>query len=220
MAATKTKTGTKKDVRSVIVEGYMNYVLEHERKPSSIYKFCKSISVEEVDFYAQFGSVNSLEKLIWSDFVHHTVGMLKKSKEYDAYASREKLLTFYYTLFELLGANRSYVLFSLNQHKNELKNISQLSELRKAFKSYLDEIKDEDPPSNQFREFTDKALMEGAWLQLLMILKFWIDDMSPSFEKTDVLIEKSINTTFDVLDRTPLDGVVDLAKFLFKEKMN
>ena len=47
-----------------------------------------------------------------------------------------------------------------------------------------------------------------------------MDDTSASFEKTDVFIEKSVNTSFDVLQVTPLKSVIDLGKFLFKEKMN
>ena len=32
-------------------------------------------------------------------------------------------------------------------------------------------------------------------------------------------IEKSVNTIFDVFDNTPLEKVVDLGKFLYKEQM-
>ena len=46
-----------------------------------------------------------------------------------------------------------------------------------------------------------------------------MDDNSPQFEKTDVAIEKSVNTIFDVFDNTPLERVLDFGKFLFKEKM-
>ena len=46
-----------------------------------------------------------------------------------------------------------------------------------------------------------------------------MDDHSPQFEKTDVAIEKSVNTVFDVFDNTPLERVLDFGKFLFKERM-
>jgi hypothetical protein len=44
-----------------------------------------------------------------------------------------------------------------------------------------------------------------------------MDDSSPGFEKTDIVIEKSINTIFDVFDNTPLKNILDLGKFLYKE---
>jgi hypothetical protein len=46
-----------------------------------------------------------------------------------------------------------------------------------------------------------------------------MEDSSPGFEKTDILIEKSINTVFEVFNNTPLEQVLDLGKFLFKERM-
>ena len=53
----------------------------------------------------------------------------------------------------------------------------------------------------------------------MMIMKFWLDDTSPSFEKTDIFIEKSVHAGFDLIDIKPLKSVLDLGKFLFKEKM-
>ncbi len=51
-----------------------------------------------------------------------------------------------------------------------------------------------------------------------MVLKFWIHDESSNFEKTDVFIEKSIKASFDIRQITPVKSVIDLAKFLWKEK--
>jgi ubiquinone biosynthesis protein COQ9 len=53
---------------------------------------------------------------------------------------------------------------------------------------------------------------------LLIVLKFWIHDESSNFEKTDVFIEKSIKASFDIRQITPIKSVIDLAKFLWKEK--
>jgi ubiquinone biosynthesis protein COQ9 len=52
----------------------------------------------------------------------------------------------------------------------------------------------------------------------LSIIDFWIKDDSKLFEKTDTLIEKSVNTTMDWMARTPLDSLFDLGKFLFQNR--
>jgi hypothetical protein len=44
-------------------------------------------------------------------------------------------------------------------------------------------------------------------------------DSSTSFEKTDVFIEKSIHASFDLIDTKPIKSIIDLGKFLLKEKM-
>ena len=49
------------------------------------------------------------------------------------------------------------------------------------------------------------------------LMKFWISDTSKGFEKTDALIEKSVNVVFEVFDNTRLDTILDLGKFLWKE---
>ena len=57
-------------------------------------------------------------------------------------------------------------------------------------------------------------------LSAIFLLKFWIEDASPDFEKTDVAIEKSVRTVFDLFDSTQFESVIDFGKFLWKEKFN
>ena len=59
-----------------------------------------------------------------------------------------------------------------------------------------------------------------AWSQLLFTLKFWLEDDSPGFDKTDIFIEKSVTASFDLIDVTALKSVFDFGKFIFKEKVN
>jgi hypothetical protein len=121
-----------------------------------------------------------------------------------------------------LTANRSYVLYALQQHKNGLKGLTMLSGLKTSFTSYIEKLDIEtlDIKQEQVDKFQRRALQESAWLQLLLTIKFWMDDTSASFEKTDIFIEKSVNTSFDVLNIAPLKSVLDLGKFIFKEKMH
>ena len=64
------------------------------------------------------------------------------------------------------------------------------------------------------------SIQQSAWLQLMITIKFWLEDTSPSFEKTDIFIEKAVNTSFDLIDIKPLKSIIDLGKFLYKEKMH
>ena len=66
----------------------------------------------------------------------------------------------------------------------------------------------------------EKSVDESLWMQMVICVKFWMDDDSASLEKTDIFIEKSINTGFDLINVQPLKSVIDLGKFLFHEKMN
>ena len=67
-------------------------------------------------------------------------------------------------------------------------------------------------------EEQNKTLKESAWFQLLLTIKYWLEDTSPSFERTDIFIEKAVNTSFDLINIKPLKSVLDLGKFLYKDK--
>lgn len=146
--------------------------------------------------------------------------MLEKSEDYENFDPRNKLLSFYFTFFENLTANRSYVVQALEKHKNDLKGLKMLAGLKRHFTAYIANLDIEmlDLKNETIEKIQDKTLKETAWLQLLITMKFWLDDSSRSFEKTDIFIEKSVNTTFDVLDIAPLKSVIDLGKFIFKER--
>ncbi|MDT8414891.1 MAG: TetR family transcriptional regulator C-terminal domain-containing protein [Flavobacteriaceae bacterium] len=211
---------TKKTIDSkFIIDVYMHHVLEESEKPTSVYKFCKTHKIEEQQFYAYFGSFEALEKSIWELFFDNTMSLAEKNPDYTAFTSKEKLLTFFYTFFELLTANRSYVLFVLENEKENIKSLMQLSGLRKRVVSFAEALVIDDNAEKSYKisKRPEKIFAEAAWVQTLFILKFWLHDSSTSFEKTDLVIEKSVRVVFDVFDSSPIEGILDFGKFLWKE---
>ena len=100
-----------------------------------------------------------------------------------------------------------------------LKNLNQLKKMRHFFKDFVNNIIQSDNPKNsKFKNATEPIYSEGSWVQFMFILKFWLEDNSKGFEKTDIIIEKSVNTVVDLLDTKPLDNIIDLGKFLWKER--
>lgn len=215
--ATKKSTITK----DKIVSMYMNYVLENSEKPKSVYHFTKLNDFTETEFYAFFGTIESIEKEIFKMFTEKTIDLLNKNKEYEIYDMKSKMLSFYFTLFEILTANRSYVVMVLKEHNNQLKKLTLLSGLRNSYKNFLTEIITDDFRTQQerFQNFQEKTFLETSWIQLLLTMKFWLDDASPAFEKTDIYIEKSVKATFELMNIAPIDSLIDFGKFIFKEKI-
>lgn len=212
----KKKSVSKND----IITFYMYYVLEHDKNPKTVFAFAKINNFEEAKFYEHFASFEAVEKGIFEAFFTNSLAALNKSGDYQIFDARNKLLSFYYTFFENLTANRSYVKHVLDKYKTDLKGLKILSGLKIHFTKYISELEIQmlDIKQEQLEKIQNRALKESAWLQLLLTMKFWLDNTSSSFEKTDIFIEKSVNTTFDVLDIAPLKSVLDLGKFLFKEK--
>ncbi|MEP7094607.1 MAG: TetR family transcriptional regulator C-terminal domain-containing protein [Flavobacterium sp.] len=213
----KNKILSKEDIVSI----YMNQVLEKGEKPKSVYHFAKENDFTEAEFYTFFGTLEGLEKEIFKLFFTNTVDLLHKNTDYQEYDMKNKMLSFYFTFFEVLTANRSYVLQSLKLNRNPLKNLVQLTLLRDSFKEYVSEILTDDYRIEQekLQKFQEKAIQESAWLQLMLTIKFWMDDASAAFEKTDIFIEKSVNASFELMNVAPMNHLIDLGKFLFKEKV-
>ncbi len=212
----KKKTITKID----IISFFMDFVLEHNENPKSVYAFSKTNNFEESKFYEYFSSFEALKKGVFEAFFSHSIDLLDKNQDYANFDNRNKLLSFYYTFFEILTANRSYVIYALNQNKKNLKSLKTLTGLRHHFSKYISSLNIEtlDLKNDKLGKIKDKTIEETSWIQLLLTLNFWINDTSSSFEKTDIFIEKSINTSFDVMHVAPLKSVIDFGKFMFKEK--
>ncbi|MEH6765796.1 MAG: TetR family transcriptional regulator C-terminal domain-containing protein [Aequorivita antarctica] len=204
-----------------IISAYMEWVLLKEKTPLSVFKFCKENNFKESEFYNYFGSFEGLQMAIWNSFYEQTIILASKDENYSGYSNQEKMLTFFYTFFEMLTLNRSYILFSLQEHRNMMKSLSQLKGLRKNVKHFAAELIRENNEDKKLKILKQSVTIfsEGAWLQTLFLLKYWMDDNSAGFENTDIAIEKSVRVIFDVFDTQPLESILDFGKFLWKEKM-
>jgi hypothetical protein len=100
-----------------------------------------------------------------------------------------------------------------------MQQLMALKGLRVAFKQFASGLIEEgnEHKQSRFTKHPEALFSEGAWVQLLFLLKFWKEDKSPGFEKTDMAIEKSVQTVFELFDNTPLDSIIDFGKFLWKE---
>jgi hypothetical protein len=113
-------------------------------------------------------------------------------------------------------------LIALRGDKSSINKMAILKFLRSSFKKFAIVLIQDGNALKQSRlsRHSETVFSEGAWIQLLFLLKFWMEDSSAGFEKTDMAIEKSVRTVFDLFDTTSFDSVIDFGKFLWKEKFN
>lgn len=216
-----------------IRKAYTDYVLENGTPPPSVFQFAKKLKISEADFYQDYTSFESIEADIWLNYFRQALQTVENDPIYQTYSVREKLLAFYYTWIEVLKAQRSFAVFSYNRIRQTQVNASpmmkarmgsQSSRILQLFKeSYYEYVRDllaEGRESKEVepRPFLSERYADGLWTQTLFILRFWINDVSKNFEKTDTAIEKSVNTAFDLIGRSPLDSLFDLAKFIYHNK--
>lgn len=200
-----------------ILKAYSNFVLEKNRRPESVYSFTKYVEIEENKFYDHFSVFEELEQEILNSFVQNAVDLTTKEQKKDSEGPKESLLTFYFTLAEVLKANRSLVKFILPLEKGELMRFRSLKLGKRTFLKFVDSLQ-VDAMALSFipnEKFRDNAIASGAWLQFCSIVLYWLKDDSKGFEKTDLFIEKSLRLSFDLTESRAVESFIDLGKFMF-----
>ncbi|MGB1017791.1 MAG: TetR family transcriptional regulator C-terminal domain-containing protein [Chitinophagales bacterium] len=201
-----------------IVDLYMNDVEKNEKLPRSIFVFCANNDIEETDFHHHFENLKTLEAFIFEVFYENTIKLLYADEAFNNFEAQDKVLSFYYTFFELLAANKKFVLICL-ESKNKFSKILLYKDLREQYLHFIESIDIDfiDIPIEQIEKTKDKIITNISWLKFILTIEYWLKDDSVAFEKTDVLIEKSVHTAFQLLNTKPLESVLDLGKFLVKD---
>jgi hypothetical protein len=93
-------------------------------------------------------------------------------------------------------------------------------EFKEKFKDFAGDIIMEGKETQEIasRPFITEKYDEALWLQVAFVFRYWLDDRSPRFEKTDAAIEKAVNLAFDLMGKSALDTFLDFAKFLYQNK--
>ena len=222
MAKTTAKQGTKAsvDIREKIIGGYKEYKLMHGGQPASVFAFAKSIKIEESQFFEHFSSFTDLESEIWEAMVVQVLDAINADEAYPEFTVREKLLSFYYTMLEVLKANRSYVLMELEDTRPSVRENPKLKKMNAAYLDFIQGLVIEGNDTGEIpkRPFLSDQYKHGFWVQLLFLINFWKNDNSKGFENTDAAVEKSVNLSLDLVEKGPLDSMIDFAKFLYQNK--
>lgn len=210
-----------------ILELYSNYVLRNNKKPLNVFTFCEDHEISETDFYFYYANFEKLESDYLRFFMEETLRLIAEEENYHQQNAKHKMLSFYYTFFEQLTMNRSLVIYLLESDKNNLQNVKKLLPLKRDFQLFIRSLDISEPMMENTTEsmakierLKNKGIEELYWGHFMATLKFWLDDTSSNFEKTDIFIEKSVDTSFEFLEVKPLKKLVDLGKFLFKEVKN
>lgn len=210
----------KLDTTEKIKTEYINHLLRNGKNPVSVLQFSEQIKISESDFFERFNSFKSIEKDVWKSFITDTVDVLNNDPEYPNYSAREKTLAFFYTLLEVVKQNRSLVLFRLEGFVGKMTIPFFMSDFFKEFTNHMNEILAE---AVENQEIVTRPIVGDQYVQLYKliigyILKVWISDSSKDYQTTDAAVEKSINLTFEMLQKGPIDSIIDFVKFAYQNR--
>lgn len=199
--------------KSELLQKYVEYVSKEGKRPNTVSKFTFAVNIKESEFYTQFSTLNQLEQYYWVNLHETLLNKITKEEVYAKYSVREKLLSYAFTLAEMLKENRSFVILILR------KNCNVLDKYKKELHNHAETLITE---GTQSSEIQDRIFLSTYYADLIVqeitaVIYFWAKDESPNFEKTDAFIEKSINFVMDILARNWLDTGFDFIKYWFQK---
>jgi AcrR family transcriptional regulator len=207
--------------RGKVVDAYKEYLLINGAQPPSVYKFCLDLGISEDQFYVHFGSFEGLEKAIWKEFIDRTIARIQADKSFPSFNAQEKVLAFYYTMLEVLKSNRSFVVYQLkNQSRLEIIP-GFMKDFKARYEEFVGDIINEGIKNGEIanRPYLDKRYPQLFWAHFALMLLYWKDDESASFEKTDAYVEKSVRLAFDLIGKGVVDSALDFARFIYQSKI-
>lgn len=205
-------------MKTQIIQGLIQYSLEHEKSPSSVYQLAKFVSISEQDFYQYFGSIEAVEEAVLTQSWSDAFDALNSDATFSGFGIKEKLISLHFGWIEKLTGICSYLQWKMKDWNNPMTALSSLKSLRKQVLSDTEQMFKIAQQNGEIpdRKFIDKLSNEAVWMNTAFVLHFWLKDSSSQFEKTDACIEKSIGLTMDLIGRNTLDQAIDFGKFLFQ----
>ncbi|MBA3828389.1 MAG: TetR/AcrR family transcriptional regulator [Taibaiella sp.] len=202
--------------RQQLEDAYIDHVLTRGERPVSVYVFAKDQGITEQEFYDHFASFDAIEAAVWTESVETTIQQAQGQEVWNGYSAREKALSFFYSYTEYLKSKRSFVVYSLKQIPPGFLTPAVMKGAKELFDVFANEVIQQGLESKELedRPFFAKRYKDGLWAQFVFILNFWVKDSSTGFEKTDEAIEKGVNLTFDLYQRSPIDSMLEYGKFL------
>lgn len=203
------------------MKSYKESVLSTGKRPVSVFSFCLDSGIKEEEFYTHFGSFQGVERAIWKGIMSNTISRLTRDKAFGGFSAREKILALYFTLLEELTRERSYVVYQLDA-ASKLDIVPPfMRDFKESYEGFVGTIVSEGQEVGEIarRPYLDNRYPQLFWMHLVLLLQFWKNDDSPSFEKTDAYVEKSVRLAFDLIGKGALDSAVDFARFVIQSKL-
>ncbi|MEM7298302.1 MAG: hypothetical protein AAF391_08560 [Bacteroidota bacterium] len=206
------KSITKESIQT----GYQDYLLEEGKNPETVRVFTKYLKITDTDFYQHFGSLRTIESSIWDGYYTRTLDVLHKDPDFEEMTGREKHLSFLYTMLEIMKADRSYILFKLENKKPHELPEELLKTQRIINQAEIDWAKTFNFLPEKANNITHFAYKKVLWTHSISVIQFWMKDDSGDSKDTDIFIEKSTRTAFDIGELPAIDSIIDLSKFFLQ----
>lgn len=173
---------------------------------------------EQASHFEAYSDLRSLEQQAWNQLFSEIISDLESQEVYQEYSIRERMLAFFFTLCESMVPLEYFASHYLSASLWPGWTPISLEKAGVVFKNYAAEMLALGTDSGEVksRALLSEKYPDAAWRMCLVIMEFWRKDSSPDREQTDVMIEKAVNSFFDLTGPLPIDSLIDLGKFIWQ----
>ncbi|MFN8259368.1 MAG: hypothetical protein U0X41_00365 [Chitinophagales bacterium] len=162
--------------------------------------------------------MNTQIQFEWSVLMDKTLEVCREDELYRNYSVREKMLAFVYTFLQTMNTDEQKFVSLLQQQHVPFFPYRDLQQLKNDFNGFVEELILEGTNSGeiQARPLIANYYKSVLWNAFMAILYFWAKDNSELRENTDVMVEKTVHFTFDLLAPNAIDSGMDLVQHFLK----
>jgi len=205
------------EVKRNILKCAIALISDKGYKKTSMSKIAKKAKIGEATIYNYFPTKEHILYEYYYELQCQTKERLMQTKGFDTFSLKEQLELLIGTQLELLANNRTFVLEiykeifyksfthpAMDKGSNELKSmINELFEI-------AIEAKEIEPMA-----FSNTLLNLGSDY-ILGVIYYWIQDESENFDNTTIMVDKSLEIIYAVLQSGLVNKIEDLLNFVIK----
>lgn len=190
-----------------IVQAYKQLVAEGTKNPSKE-QLMEAAKATEKAFDEYFDGPDEVGRKAWSDYAATIQKQTESSEAYQAYGAREKMIAYFFSLFEIMAPDRAFVGVTYC-------NSSLITDYRLAFRGHMQQLVDE---GIVMGDLVDRFQLSQYYTDILwglhqQLVGFWLKDESEDFTATERAIEVYSKVPLEFMGHNLVDSVIESVTF-------
>ena len=195
------------EMETKIIEVYRNMLISGEEEINP-YTLSRKAEISEKEFFDHFSSPDEVGRKIWTNLGDSVIETLNGSELYNSYPPRQKILSYYFTFFEVALNERTFIERTYNN--------SKLTRAYKdKFKLFIGDIVQEGIANEDIKERLSLSnyYPEVLWDLHIKLIRFWLNDTSEKFVETEKAVEMYSRIPLELMGPNLLDSMFETVKF-------
>ena len=195
------------ELETKIIEVYRNLLISGETEINS-YTLSQKAEISEKEFFECFSSADDVGRRIWTNLGDAIIEALSGSELYNSYPPRQKILSYYFTFFEVALNERTFI-------ERTFTNSKLTRAYKDKFKLFIGDIVQEGIASEDIKERLSLSnyYPEVLWDLHLKLVRFWLNDSSDKFVETEKAVEMYSRIPLELMGPNLLDSMFETVKF-------